>query len=156
MKKRYHKLITTILFLLFSALIFPKNSLATSTLSTPTDLSATVESSSEIYLNWDSVSNATSYYVYRATSSSGTYSKIATTKTSSYTDTDLSADTTYYYKVSAVNSSDTSSYSSKENATTEESDESDTLSAPTDLSVSAESSSEIYLNWDSVSNATSY
>jgi len=81
------------------------------TLSAPTDLSASSENSSELYLDWDSVSGAKSYYVYRATSSSGTYSKIATTSASSYTDTDLSADTTYYYKVKAVNSGGSSSYS---------------------------------------------
>ncbi|WP_068966963.1 cell wall-binding repeat-containing protein, partial [Desulfosporosinus sp. BG] len=126
------------------------------TLSAPTDLSASAESSNEIFLDWGSVSDATSYYVYRATSSSGTYSKIATTKTSSYTDTDLSTDTTYYYKVSAVNSSGTSSYSSTEHATTEESDEYDIPSAPTDLSAKFENSSEINLDWDAVSDATSY
>ncbi|AET68043.1 fibronectin type III domain-containing protein [Desulfosporosinus orientis DSM 765] len=93
-----------------------------SSLSAPTDLTATVESSSEIYLDWDSVSDATSYYIYRATSSSGTYSKIDTVKATSYTDTDLSDDTTYYYKVKAVNSSDTSAYSSIVHATTEEED----------------------------------
>ncbi|GAB6155624.1 hypothetical protein JCM17380_43750 [Desulfosporosinus burensis] len=111
MKKCNLKLMTIVLCLLFSALIFPKTTLALSTPSAPIDLRATAESSSEIYLDWESVSGATSYYVYRATSSSGTYSKIVTTSTSNHTDTDLEEDTTYYYKVKAVNSSGTSSYS---------------------------------------------
>ncbi|AET70644.1 cell wall-binding protein [Desulfosporosinus orientis DSM 765] len=125
-------------------------------LSAPEDLSATAKSSGEIYLDWDSVDDATSYYIYSSTSYSGSYNKIATTTSSSYTDTNLDEDTTYYYKVRAVNSTDTSGYSEIEYATTAESDDSDTLSAPTDLTASAESSSEIYLDWDSVSNANSY
>ncbi|AET67979.1 fibronectin type III domain-containing protein [Desulfosporosinus orientis DSM 765] len=120
-------------------------------LSVPDDLTATVESSSEIYLDWDSVSNATSYDIYRATSFSGTYTKVDTVTTTSYTDDDLSDDTTYYYKVKAVNSSGTSDYSSVVHATT-----SDELSVPDDLTATVESSSEIYLDWDSVSDATSY
>ncbi len=156
------KLMTIVLCLLCLVLVFPKNTLASSAPAAPTDLRATVESSSEIYLNWDSVSDATSYYVYRSTSSSGTYSRIDITTSSRYTDSDLEEDTTYYYKVKAVNSSGTSAYSSKEEVTTndsddsDDSDESDTLSAPTDLRATVESSSEIYLNWDSVSDATSY
>jgi len=123
-------------------------------LSVPDDLTAKVESSSEIYLDWDSVNDATSYDIYRATSSSGTYTKVDTVTTTSYTDDELSDDTTYCYKVKAVNSSGTSDYSSVVRATT--SDDSDELSVPDDLTAKVESSSEIYLDWDSVSDATSY
>ncbi|EGW36943.1 fibronectin type III domain-containing protein [Desulfosporosinus sp. OT] len=125
-----------------------------SSLSVPTNFYATVESSSEIYLDWDSVSDATAYYIYRATSSFGTYTKVDTVTTTSYTDDDLSDNTTYYYKVKAVNSSGTSDYSSAVHATT--SDESDELSVPDDLTATVKSSSEIYLDWDSVSDATAY
>ncbi|MCO5388640.1 MAG: hypothetical protein NHB14_25850 [Desulfosporosinus sp.] len=124
-----------------------------SSLSAPTDFNATVESSCEIYLDWASVSDASSYYIYRATSSSGTYTKINTVTTTSFTDTDLSDDTTYYYKIKAVNSSETSAYSSIVSETT---DEYDALSVPDDLTATVESSSEIYLDWDSVSDASSY
>jgi len=86
----------------------------------PDDLTATAEGSDEIFLDWDSVSGATSYYVYRATSSSGTYTKIATVSTSSYTDSGLKAGKTYYYKVKAHNSTGTSDYSSVAYATTDE------------------------------------
>jgi len=123
-------------------------------LSAPTHFNAIAEGSSEIYLDWDSVSDATSYYIYRATSSFGTYTIVDTVTTTSYTDDNLSDDTTYYYKVKAVNSSGTSDYSSTVQATT--SDEFDELSVPNDLTAIAESSSEIYLDWDSVSDATSY
>ncbi|MBC2726306.1 cell wall-binding repeat-containing protein [Desulfosporosinus sp.] len=156
MKKSRLKLITLVLCLLFSVLTFPKDTFAESTPSAPTDFTAMAESSSEIYLKWDSVSNATYYYVYSSTSSSGTYVRISTTSATHFRDAGLSADTTYYYKVKAVNSAGTSAFSSRENATTLESDESNTLTAPEDLTARVESSSEIYLDWDSVSGATSY
>ncbi|TGE39651.1 cell wall-binding protein [Desulfosporosinus fructosivorans] len=159
MEKVNLRFITMMLCLLVSTLLFPKTTLAASIPSAPTDFSATAESSSEIYLDWDSVNNATSYQVYRSTSSSGTYSKIATTTSTQYTNTNLSSDTTYYYKILALNSAGESPYSSKKYATTDESDdsdESDSLSAPEDLNVTAEGPDEIYLDWDSVSDATSY
>ncbi|MBO4506925.1 MAG: hypothetical protein J5728_10905 [Lachnospiraceae bacterium] len=63
-------------------------------------------------IKWTNVPNATSYYVYRATSASGTYTKIATVDKTSYTNTGLSMGT-YYYKIVAYNSStgQTSHYS---------------------------------------------
>ncbi|ODA40592.1 fibronectin type III domain-containing protein [Desulfosporosinus sp. BG] len=138
---------------LVESLFNNSNGLNTS-LSAVNDLSASSDGSDEISLDWNSVNDATSYCIYRATSYSGTYTKIDTVTTTSYTDdTDLADDTTYYYKVQAVNSTGTSAYSSIVFATT---DESDALSAPDDLTATVKSSSKISLEWDSVSNATSY
>ena len=53
-------------------------------------------------LSWKAVDGATKYEVYRATSSSGTYTKLGTTSNLSYTNTGAKAGTTYYYKVIAV------------------------------------------------------
>jgi hypothetical protein len=50
------------------------------------------------------VSGATGYRVYRADSSYGYYSELASTSDTSYTDAGLSSNTSYYYKVSAYNS----------------------------------------------------
>ena len=65
-------------------------------------------------LNWGKISGATKYYVYRATSKDGKYTKLTTTTSSSYTDKSAKAGKTYYYKVMAVhkNSSANSAYSS--------------------------------------------
>ncbi len=45
------------------------------------------------------VSGATGYIVYRATSENGSYKEIATITSKTYTDTDVTVGTTYYYKV---------------------------------------------------------
>lgn len=119
--------------------------------SVPANFTVKASSSSEIDLDWDSVSHAVAYDVYRAKSSSGNYSKIGTVTSSSYTDHGLKEDTTYYYKVQARNSYGTSAYSAKDHATTKI-----VLDAPDDLEATAVDSDEIELTWDEVSGATAY
>ena len=53
-------------------------------------------------LTWNAVTGASQYEVYRATSKNGTYTKMFTTSSLSYTNTSAKAGTTYYYKVKAV------------------------------------------------------
>lgn len=71
-----------------------------------------VSSSSNIIVSWSSVSGAIRYHVYRATSASGNYSQIGTASSTSYTDNNVTAGQTYYYKVSAYNGNMESSLSS--------------------------------------------
>ena len=52
-------------------------------------------------ISWSGVSSAEGYEVYRATSKNGTYKKLATVKSKSYTDKTCKAGKTYYYKVRA-------------------------------------------------------
>ena len=91
---------------------------------TPSGLSATAVSSSQINLSWNSVTGATGYNIYRDTSSSGSFPRLGSEPTvsgesnTSYSDTGLTAGTTYYYRVSAVNSSGESAASSVVSATT--------------------------------------
>ncbi|MCF0110584.1 MAG: Ig-like domain-containing protein, partial [Erysipelotrichaceae bacterium] len=56
-----------------------------------------------VTVSWDKVSGASGYQVYRSTMPDGTYSKVATvnSKTLSYTNKSLKANTKYYYKVRA-------------------------------------------------------
>ncbi len=75
----------------------------TSKPNTPSGVEATA-SSSYITVTWKSVSGADNYNVYRSTSASGTYSFISTVYSTSYTDYNVNAGTTYYYKVTAENS----------------------------------------------------
>jgi len=90
----------------------------TSVPAVPTGVTATVASSTGITVNWSSVTGATGYKVYRSESSSGSYSHVGTPTSALYIDNGLTADTTYYYKVSATNSAGESSQSSSASATT--------------------------------------
>jgi len=79
---------------------------------TPAGLAiSTPSSATALTLSWtaNSESDLSGYYVYRDTSSGGSFPLIATVSTNSYTNTGLSAATTYYYKVGAY---DTSSFES--------------------------------------------
>ncbi|MEL4106718.1 kelch repeat-containing protein [Oscillospiraceae bacterium WX1] len=72
----------------------------------------------QVTLNWNSVIDATSYNVYRSTTSGGTYTQIATGVTgTTSTDTGLTNGTTYYYVVTAVNDAGESDYSNEVSAT---------------------------------------
>lgn len=53
-------------------------------------------------IKWAKVENAAFYRVYRATSQNGTYKRIKSTNTNSFTDTTAAAGKIYYYKVMAV------------------------------------------------------
>lgn len=84
----------------------------------PAGLSATA-GNAQAGLNWTASSGATSYNVYRGTTSNGqSATPIATgIAGTSYTNTGLTNGTTYYYKVAAVNASGTSAFSNEASAT---------------------------------------
>lgn len=92
--------------------------------STPTGLAATAASSSQINLTWTQTSGATSYDIYRSNTSGGTFTRlgseptVSSGSTTTYSNTGLSAGTTYYYKISAINASGESAASSEVSATT--------------------------------------
>jgi hypothetical protein len=93
-------------------------SATTQSLSAPTGVTATATSSSSITVNWSAVLETYTYSIYRSLSSDGTYTQIKVLwaeKGSSYKDTNLVTNTTYYYRVAA---DDTSSRSSPVSATT--------------------------------------
>ena len=94
----------------------------TGTVAAPSNLSASATSSSSIALSWtDNANNETNMLVQRANSSGGTYSTIATlgANSTSYTNSGLSASTTYWYRVVATNGTDTDGVSSSTSATTD-------------------------------------
>jgi fibronectin type 3 domain-containing protein len=69
-----------------------------------TGVTARASSSTSVSVSWNAVSGAQGYEVDRSTSSNGTYSAVATNlATTTYTDTSVSANSTYYYKVVASN-----------------------------------------------------
>ena len=67
----------------------------------PSDVAAEGVDSGNITIHWGKVSGATKYQIYRATSKTGTYKRVATTSGLQYTNEGLDNTKTYYYKVRA-------------------------------------------------------
>jgi hypothetical protein len=84
----------------------------------PTGLTASTASQSQIDLSWNASSGATSYTVLRSTTNGGPYSSAGTSATTSFANTGLSCNTTYYYVVTASNGSCSSGNSAQAQATT--------------------------------------
>ncbi len=66
---------------------------------TPQGIKASKVSDTSAKITWTPSVSATGYYVYRATSEDGSYKKVGTVKEANFTDQNLKAGTTYYYKV---------------------------------------------------------
>ncbi len=64
------------------------------------NVSLTADTTS-INIKWNNIPGVTGYQVYRATSKKGTYKKIKTINTSTFNNTKLKQNTSYYYKVRA-------------------------------------------------------
>ena len=122
----------------------------------PSGLSATAASQTQINLSWtDNSSNETGFIIARSTTSGGPYTDIYTTSANatSYSNTGLTANTTYYYVVRATNTGGSSANSAQASATTPP----NIPSAPSGLSATAASSSQINLSWtDNSSNETGF
>ncbi|MDR2482167.1 MAG: fibronectin type III domain-containing protein [Treponema sp.] len=126
------------------------------TLSEPTGVTATAQSSDSIQVSWNEVSGAEYYKVCRSTYDVG-YSTINTIGYgyTFYTDTGLSEHTTYYYKVIAANGLTDSEMSSSASAATYSGNSSDsTPSTPTNVTATAQSSSSIQVSWGAPSSGT--
>ncbi len=85
--------------------------------STPTGLTATVASSTSITIKFNTVTGATGYKLY-SSSNNSTFTLLSSLTSATYTHTGLTANTTYYYKISAVNGSAESAQSTSVSAKT--------------------------------------
>lgn len=112
----------------------------TSTISAPTNLTATV-GDSQVFLSWAAVTGATGYNVKRSTTAGGPYTTIATSITgTNYVDTSVTNGTTYYYVVTTLNDTSASGNSTKASATP-------IVSAPINLTATV-GNSQVTLSWD--------
>ncbi|MGO8672106.1 MAG: choice-of-anchor tandem repeat GloVer-containing protein, partial [Capsulimonadaceae bacterium] len=124
---------------------------STSTPATPSGLAA-IAGNAQVSLFWSESAGATSYSVYRATSSGGEGSiPVDTASVPTYTDTGLTNGVTYFYTVSAAGGSGTSPQSNEEPGTPESS----ILPAPAGLSASA-GNAAVSLSWTASTAASSY
>lgn len=123
---------------------------ATEAPSTPANLTASSVSSSSVTLTWDLASGATSYQLERSDDGStwpGTY--IYNDAANTHIDTTVSSGTTYYYRVIATNSVDSSVASAAIQVTTD-------LAVPTGLTVDTPTQSSLTISWTSVTGADGY
>lgn len=132
----------------------------TSTTRRTTVVNSTIKAVSASYnkikVSWYSVPGASGYEVYRSTSSTGTYSRVGTVtsgSTVSYTNSDVTTGTNYYYKVRAYRViNGTKVYSPFTKYTSGKA----IPSTPTNWSAIRVSSTSIKLSWSSVEGASGY
>jgi hypothetical protein len=117
--------------------------------SAPTGVAA-VAGNQLVKLTWNASSGATSYNVKRGTASGGPYTQAANVTTTNDTDASLTNGTTYYYVLSAVNSSGESANSSEVSATPGV-----VPAVPTGLTASA-GNQQVSLTWSASTGAASY
>jgi len=131
--------------------------------SAPGGLAATAVSSSGINLSWTAVTPPTnctisSYSVFRSTTSGFTPSssnQVGTATGTTFSNTGLTASTTYFFKVEAVDAAGSSAASAQASATTSAGSSCTTVpSAPAGLTATAASSSGINLSWTAVTPPT--
>ena len=116
----------------------------------PTGLSATA-GTQQVSLSWSPSSGATSYNLKRGTNSGGPYTQISSLSTNSFTDTGLTAGTTYFYVVSAVNATGESANSTQVSATPKP----PVPAVPAGLSATP-GKEQVVLSWSASSGATGY
>jgi len=119
----------------------------------PTSVKVKSAGYNSLTLSWKRISGAAGYEIYRAVSKNGSYTKVKTVSTTSYTDTKRTTGKQYYYKVCAVyaaeNSTIRSDYSSIVNAKP-------ILAKTSGLKVNKLSTVKSKLSWKKVKGATGY
>ncbi|MDB6121455.1 MAG: Fibronectin type domain protein [Pedosphaera sp.] len=112
----------------------------------PSGLVATTISASQINLTWtDNSPDESNFVVARSTTAGGPYTDIATlaANATTYSNTGLAANTTYYYVVRAISANGVSPNSNQGSATTLQV----APAAPSGLAATAASSTQINLTW---------
>lgn len=155
--KKKKKLLLAVLFAFAASLLFCGTSLAKSyTPSRATGLKATA-GESQVKLTWKKASGATGYEVYMKTGSTGTYKKIVTINTTSYTKKSLVNNKTYYFKIRSICSTGKKKYySTSYSAVVKATPKVKAPATPSNFRCYQSGNGKAYLSWNKVSNATGY
>jgi fibronectin type 3 domain-containing protein/regulation of enolase protein 1 (concanavalin A-like superfamily) len=120
----------------------------------PANVAAQGVSPGQVDVSWDAASNAAGYRVERKGPGDADFVEIASPTGTSYSDTGRAANTTYEYRVRAVNASGVfSAYSAVATGTTTQVP---APAAPAGLSATATSHTQVDLSWTAPAGATSY
>ncbi|MCA4900649.1 MAG: fibronectin type III domain-containing protein, partial [Cytophagales bacterium] len=122
---------------------------ATTTQQAPTTLAAVAASATQINLTWvDASANETGFQIERSLTTATGFTLVTTTAANavSFSNTGLTDGTKYFYRIRAINATGTSAYTAEVNATT-------TQQAPTTLTATPASTTQINLTWADVSSS---
>ncbi len=133
------------------------NAITVSPLQAPSNLSVTTLSASELRLAWtDNSNDESSFAIDRSPNGSSGWSEVATVaaNTTAYTNSGLSPNTAYYYRVRAYRSSDNSysGYSNTASSTTS----GGAPAAPGNFRFTGKTGTTLTMSWDDVTNETGY
>jgi YD repeat-containing protein len=118
-------------------------------LETPTDLSATDISDTEIDLSFTGSQGATSYYIQRCAGSGCTsFAQVGTASTTTYSDRGLAPNTTYVYRVQAVDTTNDTTSATSGTASAETVADTTPPSVPAGLRAAAQTYSTVKLTWN--------
>ncbi len=116
----------------------------------PINVKTSVNTSNDVTLSWSKVHYTTSYVIYRSTSKTGTYKKIAAISKTSYTDTSTISAMGYYYKIYAYRKGNPSARSLSSTIVS-------AYTKPLKTTLSAKyTSGKVKLSWTKVNRATKY
>ncbi len=121
----------------------------------PTGVTASSSSQTGSTVSWSASSGATSYTIWRATTSGGPYTQVGTSTSTSFNDSGLTCNTAYYYVVRASNGTCASGNSAQAAATTSAC-VCTPPAAPTGVTASSSSQTAATVSWSASSGATSY
>ncbi|MEQ9423214.1 MAG: T9SS type A sorting domain-containing protein [Cyclobacteriaceae bacterium] len=120
-------------------------SISTSEFQAPSSLISTSQTETTITLSWDDNSEIESgFSIERSATIGGQYAEIETTSSdiTTFTDTQLTVNTAYFYRVAATNGQNTSSFTQILSTATS------VIQPPTEATVAAASTSAISLSWE--------
>ncbi|MFB7141327.1 fibronectin type III domain-containing protein [Gottfriedia sp. NPDC056225] len=118
----------------------------------PTNVKVSASTYNSAKLSWTKADDVSGYDIYRSTSSTGTYTKIATTSSTSYTNSSLNTGTTYYYKIKSYKKGTSTQYSDYSKIVSVK----PALSTPTSVKATSSSYNSVKTSWSAVSGASGY